>query len=286
MRISKLVSMIIWLLVAAILIGVLAVGLAFDFAQFSLGFFSFRYDNAQDYKIGGTTVSDTVNELDIDWPYGYVNIEVYDGDVISFSEDLEPSGDMQLRWVYNNGELSIKYCKSKFYWGFVKYPKKTLTVKIPNGAVDDLRTVEAESVSAEFSVNGIAVDKLSLETVSGGVDIDGAMADVIDISAVSAVLDLEGTFGSINIETVSGDCDITDSVMPAEIDFEAVSADVDLTIADGDGFAATFDKVSGEFYSEYPTGFADDRYVYADGLAIYSFETVSGNVNIRKLVKE
>lgn len=286
MKTSKLVSMIIWLVVAAVLIGVLAVGIAFDFAQFSLGFFSYRYDNAQAYTVGNATVTDTVNELDIEWIRGSVNIEVYDGDVIVISEDGEQTDDMKLRWMYKNGKLSIKYCESKFYWGFVKHPIKTLTVKIPYGAVDALGSIDAECVSAEFNVSGVEVEKLSLETVSGGVDIDGVRADVIDINAVSARLDLEGTFGSISIETVSGDCDITDSVMPAEIDFEAVSADVDLTVADGDGFAATFDKVSGEFYSEFPTGFVDDRYVYSDGLAIYSFETVSGNVNIRKLVTE
>ena len=86
--------LLIVLLVIAIVLG--ASGSSHLFG----GITGFSYANADKYTIGDTEITSAVENLDIDWTSGKVNIEYHDGSGVSISEvaNRSISEDEKLRW--------------------------------------------------------------------------------------------------------------------------------------------------------------------------------------------
>ena len=77
---SKSKTLTVALIVVLIVLGVAA---WFLFGSTASGL---SYPNAEKYSIGDASVSDTVNNLFIDWTAGKVTVEYYDGKEITVSE--------------------------------------------------------------------------------------------------------------------------------------------------------------------------------------------------------
>ncbi len=283
-RASHITAIVIWSIIALVLGAILIVGLTAGFpSDISFGIiYSKHYAEPDSYSVGNADISDTVTNLDIHWQNGSVRIEAYDGQSVLAEEEGRYGDDYRMRYRYRDGTLSVQYCKAKIFWGFFRQPRKPLTIKIPYSMAEELGQVAVECVSACLTVEGISTQSLKIDHVSGDVALSDFSADVMDIDAVSGDFTVDGSFSTLNMDVVSGDSEITGRVMPSEIDYDAVSGNLTMTLADGNGFTARFDGVSGDFYSSFPTERTDKEYVYADGSAHYDFETVSGDVTLRR----
>lgn len=105
-------------------------------------------------------------------------------------------------------------------------------------------------------------------------------ADEIDISVVAAnVYANELNIGKLDFETVSGNGDFEFAVSPREIDTEAVSGGVTITLpSDVSGYSAAFETVSGSFIAK---DFDNSKH-YGNGSVIIDGDSVSGNLTVRK----
>ena len=69
---------------------------------------------------------------------------------------------------------------------------------------------------------------------------------------------------------------------PTSIEAETVSGEIILYLPEDTGFTAELDSVSGEFKCDFEVSEKKDRYQSGDSSNYYEFDTVSGDVRIKK----
>lgn len=263
---------------------------------------AFRYANAKQYTKGGATLNAQVEDLEIEWIAGKVKIAYHTENTVKFSEEADKAlNDNNSLYYWLEGKtLHIKFARS----GRGNYLNvgKTLTLYLPAGVM--IRYADIDTVSADVEIGAVAFNNTDIETVSGDVSVKAAsFASKAEISTVSgdvntsiaaatAELDIETTSGDVNVisdgitkldvDTTSGKVDIDVKKAPRSVDIETVSGAITLSIPDGSGFSAEVSKVSGSFNCDFSAEHKGGKYVYGDGSGNYSFESVSGNIAIRK----
>lgn len=285
MKTAKIVSIVVWSVVALLLTALLIVGIAADFrlGSFSIGFSGLRYDNAEAYSVGDALLpADNIQQVEINWTSGSVRVEAYDGEKISIKETGAENEEQKLRYLSRDGKLTIQYCKSRAFFGIFKNPEKELTLLVPAQMAEDLKTFKIDSASTKINISDIASQEFEIETVSGDCKFTNIQTAVVNLDAVSADIEMSGSIGGLDIDITSGTCTIDNDVMPYEIDYDGVSGDFTMTMPEGSGFNLKHDKVSGDFFCEFPTSHESGRYIYGDGSANYNFDTVSGNVTLNR----
>ena len=257
------ISAIILLALMSILIhGLYGRGNGWNFPFFSIGFGD-TYADADKYAIGDTSISaDSLDEIDIDWIGGKLQIETYEGDAIELQETAPGviDEDDRVRSYYDNGVLKIRFRKSEFLAFRLKSIDKTLTIRIPEKLYSNpnasLTNLDIDNVSADVSVSGLRIHQCTVDTVSGDISLDGAVEQ-------------------LETDSVSGDCQLTSSTTPANIDTDSVSGDVMITVPGDSQFSIDYDSVSGDLTNDFPTtGNSQSNH--------WEFDSVSGNVTIRK----
>ncbi|MCI8496690.1 MAG: DUF4097 domain-containing protein [Clostridiales bacterium] len=295
MRTSAITRIIIWSVVAALLIGVLLcgifnwsfMGLRFQIpSSFGFGSFSYGYENAESYTIGGGEVSpELVQELDIHWVAGgEVKVIPYDGEKITFSETSygELKEDEQMRYLVRDGKLIIQYMGKTRLFGFFTgvNTSKTLEVKVPSGK--QFKKMDVESVSAPVRIEEMTAEKLEISSTSGDISALGCTAQSLRAENVSGRIDMSSRIREIRANTVSGDVSLQSELTPENIKVDTVSGSVRMALPEKDGFSVNYDTVSGHMNCEFPTTGDRDEFDYLNGGPEYKIDTVSGSVSIVK----
>ena len=263
---------------------------------------AFRYANAKQYTKGGATLNAEIDNLEIEWIAGKVKIAYHTESTVKFSEESDKAlNDNNSLYYWLDGKtLHIKFARS----GRGNYLNvgKTLTLYLPAGVM--IRYADIETVSADVEIGAVAFNNTDIETVSGDISVKAASfsykAEISttsgDINATLASttneLDIETTSGNVNVisdgitdlevDTTSGKVDIDVKTAPRSVDIETVSGAITLSIPDGSGFTATVAKVSGSFSCDFSAEHRLGKYIYGNGSGDYSFESVSGNIAIKK----
>jgi len=274
------------------------------------------YSGGVDEDTGAVVVSDKatvpaegINKIKIDWVAGSVNLRVGTSDEIVFSEaSYRTLTDRQkMRYtVSDSGVLQIHFCENLeniFDWFNLdaNMPAKTLTMEVPASLIGLLDEVEIDTVSANIDLSGVYGSKTDLSTVSGEIrcaDVsvndlklsstsgtlvcENSKADKLNLDNVSGGIRIEGEYVSIDVNTVSGDTNLTLAVNPDRIDVDGVSGNVTVALPEGANFTARLDTVSGNLSCAFPGTLGSDLVVVGDGTANYRFNSVSGNVKIEK----
>lgn len=267
----------------------------------------FYYANAGEYKAGGSQLEAAdVRDIQVNWSDGNVNVTAYDGDTIKFSENSRRKlkKKEQLHYYCKNGKLIIQYRESG------KIPivlmgrslNKDLELMIPNEIAEKLELFTLDTVSAASNVSGIHAQKLVLNDVSGGFELENCTAEQLNADSVSGDLTgsnllvsnkfsadttsgnvtADGSFGEVRFNSVSGSMSLKSQNCPKEVRTDTVSGSVELYIPDNEGFSYSKDSVSGSVKCEFDVSSEDDRGDYKNGSADFSFESVSGDVSIKK----
>lgn len=222
---------------------------------------SMEYVDAEKYQVGDALFDADVSEIEIDWINGNVTIEPSQSGSYEIEEtaDKELKDDKKVHYYLDGDKLHIKYCASGIR--LIDTEKKELVIRVPAGSMTD--SLDINSVSADFSVSGIAVGDIDVSTVSGDI--------TADVTAVK----------SFDVESVSGNLSLSSPVAPEDGDFESVSGNIALTLPESAGFTVDCDSVSGEISSEINGKLSDSKFICGSGDAGYDVETVSGDVKIR-----
>lgn len=154
---------------------------------------------------------DNINNLDIEWVSGDVDIEYYDEDVILIEESPASTKSPMIYKIEDN-TLHIDEFDSKTV-PFSNKKKKNLTVKLPKDFVAN--RIELEMVSANLTASSLNVNSFDFESVSGNAHASfTAQPSRIDIDTVSGtsqlVLPSDITGYSISSESVSGSVNTND----------------------------------------------------------------------------
>ncbi len=320
MKTSAIIRIVCWVVIACVLVGVLIWGIQKD-TGFSInllpvgcigrglelsGFSALQGDvGAYSTDNNYTVPIGSIDTLNIGWVDGSVRVTPYDGDVIAFHENA--SGGIPekyaLRYAINGSVLTIQYCAVNISWNNGWWRGgKTLEVLVPKTLADNFSEVEIDAASADIGISDMLVGKLRLDTVSGTVDagnieantltIDttsgeieasACTADSVTVDSVSGGVRLDGRFNKVSANTVSGSVNITSSVCPSEVEVDAISGSSTLMIPENNGFTARYDSVSGGFSCDFPVTASDEKAVYGDGSASFSFDSVSGGIRIEKI---
>ncbi len=267
---SAVVRIVIWSVVLLILAGLFTLGMLGSmrgkggldfFGSVSLG--GYTYDDASAYSIGGDSFEDSsINELDIDWPSGDIRIIPTDDAFITISEDYDGDDpDYRLRWLIEDNELSIKFCKPYWMIGVSNRPSKTLTLYIPRTMLNAMREVDIDASDSritfegnakEFQLDGVDV-QAAITGHIGSLDMDGSdialtfsgRLDDADFDGVDMTVDFTGTLGKANFDGV--DTVATMRLTQADsIDVDTVDGEITLILSeDITGFAVSVDALAG-----------------------------------------
>ncbi len=224
----------------------------------------YQYEDAASYTMGGTEITETISELDIDWVSGSVTVSYHDGDHIVVKENASKELDAERSLYYRvRGDvLEIEYAKSGIWTNFDF--SKDLTVLLPQNA--HLCDLSFEAVSADIAVENIYASECSVENVSGNMD-----------------LRLSGMVSDVSIDTVSGDIDLMAHDGLRELDVNSVSGNVEVFLHSDASFSVEFNSVSGDIGGDFAFKKNGKRYTVGNGGAEYEIETVSGDVTFLML---
>lgn len=286
MKTSAVIRIVIWSLVALILTGVLVSGVVLKGAwsssdDFSVGFTGTVYSG--EYNIGGGSVTEPINAVEVHWVSGKIDIAVYDGEATVIGENEIDDEDYRLRYRVENGRLTVHSEKSGFSFGVIKRPKKELTIKIPRAFAQDIRELKINSVSAEINISGLAVSQtVEVDTVSGKVTAEDLTAACLECDTVSGGIKASGAIESFDLDSTSGSAEIVTSVPLKRLETDTVSGNVTIIIPENSGFTLEFDTVSGDIDCEFPLTKKNGKHIYADGSAKLEADSTSGDFTVKK----
>lgn len=306
---SAIIRIIAWSVVVVALSVMLVLGIngsLWNHGWFSIGFnSSVNYKYADRYQAGGAEIKgDEVSDLEVNWIDGSVQIEVYDGDTVQFSETSNRNLEEKEKLHYYNykGRLIIQYQKAEksFFSLGGSNLNKQLTIKIP--ATTAMGSVEVDTISSDSRIKGIAADKIEMDSTSGDCEVvssyskdfsfDSTSGSLtakslivegeLDTDTTSGNVKVEGSVQEANLDTVSGSMYIDSDICPDKVVTDSTSGDVILTIPENNGFTYRKDSVSGSLECEFQVTQREDKGTYKNGGALFSFDSVSGDMTIRK----
>lgn len=229
----------------------------------SLGLAS--YANADKYTIGDADISSAVENLEIGWISGKVNIEYHAGSGITLSEtaNRNTSEDEKFRWWVDGKTLRIQFAKPRLT-SFSNL-QKTLTVSLPEGIA--FKKVNIDTTSGDISVPAMTADELRFDTTSGDVN---AVITAKNLNASSTSGDMEirqdSDIRSAILGSTSGN--ITLSAVSAEnVDMKSTSGNLGITLS-GDVKKLHLNSTSGAILADLAS--ADKA----------EFDSTSGNMNV------
>jgi len=246
-----------------------------------ISFGGYTYDDADKYSVGEFTLDEEITSIDIDWIAGDVNIVATAENKVSASESDVDDDDNKLRYRVVDGKLMIKFKKSER--AFDSNLKKELNLYIPAEMADKLQLVKVQCVSATLDMENVTIKNLDIETVSGKMEAKNVVIDTVKLESVSGGVNIAGTVDKLDAELVSGGIKVTSDKQLSSINVETVSGNITVAMPEGDGFTAEMDSVSGDLNVDFETTTRDEKRIFGDGSADYGFETVSGDVNLKKL---
>lgn len=225
----------------------------------------FTYADAGKYSAGGANIESTITDIEIDWVSGNVNVAYGDVENVTFSEQAQEtlSQETTMHYWLENATLHIKYAKSGIKLTNMEQPAKDLTVLLPASLV--LNELEIDSVDANVTVTDLNVQDVEIDNVAG--NIDATFASIHDFS----------------VSLVSGNATMRFATVPKEGDYSNVHGDLTLYLPADTGFTAEMSKINGSFESEFDTIKQGDEYVCGNGANEYEFETVDGDIFVKKL---
>jgi hypothetical protein len=277
---------------------------------------------ADDYTSGGATITDAVENIEINWTSGKVTVAYHDADTVILEEtaDRAINGDDRMRWKMNGKTLVVEYNTPGFF-DFLNFskPSKALTVTLPKGIslkkanilatsadiiVPELRAEEivlgstsgdvkaevtapvvyGESTSGDVTlkVDGKA-ENVKMGATSGRLELTIAEAEMADIGTTSGDIFLEAeTVKDAKIGSTSGDIRMKVKAFEKMI-IGATSGSVDAELSAEPGFTALVSTTSGGFSSAIALAKNGDTWSCGDGSAKLEIGTTSGDVKIAEL---
>lgn len=288
MRKSAIIRLILFSVLAMVLIGILLSGIMFKFFSFTDRKFEKLEQTVQTVQPFSNVISfpASIEDIRISWHSGTITVDTADtaeitvaesGDVHDHSMSLR-STDSTLMILYQDEDSAGRIISNLFNIG--NNPKKDLQIIVPKDWNGKVLTVD--SVSADLTVAGIQTEEVKVNSVSTCNRFQDCKLGNLEFSGASGTLTFDGSIRQLKLEGVSTDCTVTASNTPEEIEVEAVSSNLNLTLPDGSGFTVQMDDLAGKFTTDFETTKQDNRYTCGNGECSIQISGVSPTVAIHR----
>lgn len=222
------------------------------------------------------------------------NLTIYLPETFSFVDDIELSGtstditadrytlscheDIEISVVSGNVNLDGADAE-----GSIKINSTSGDMVLSNcRALEDVKT---NTTSGKVKLSEVRANKIKMNTTSGDVRCDHISAKEFESDAVSGNVTLKDSeITEADCSSVSGDVTIESGAPMRELDCDTTSGNIRVTLpAEQGGFTAKYGTVSGTFRCDFETVSLGKHEVrHGDGTAKFSFNTVSGDMQIIK----
>ena len=283
MKTNAIVRIVLYSLAIIVLGGILLAGIG-------LSMYSFDFSSGKgntgitDGTVGtqGSVPADRVRDIKIDWVAGTITLipDENASDIIFWDEGAEDEKH-QMVWKHSGDTLSIQYEKSKVYIGVqVTSEEKDLTITVP--ADWACRSLEIDAASAEVQVVDLTLGEVDFDGASGICTFENCIVGELDVDTASGDLFYNGQLETLNVSSMSANCEVVLTKAPREIDLESMSGDLFLTLPEDCGFSVDMNAMSSDFSTDFETVTTNGRHVHGDGRCRIDIEAMSGDVCIYK----
>lgn len=284
-------------------------------------FDSVIYTDSDKYSVGDAAISDTVENIEIDWRSGSVNIVSHSEHSVLISEDIdsEASDDLRVHWWLDGTTLHVKFAASGVRLRLLDTEQKNLTLTVPDtltassvnvrAASADIDAAElkaerlnvstasgsmniqceAEDIMLNSASGGVQLNQkgnakqVNISTASGDIDADLECADTAEIEAVSGSINISGdTTGALFAKTTSGEFSGSFKTTPSKCELCSTSGKITLILPENSDFSAIVSTTSGDFDSDFALKKDGNKYICGNGSNDIDIETTSGDITIRE----
>ena len=283
MKTNAIIRIVLLSLAIIVLGGILVAGIGLKMYSFD---FSFGEGNTgiTDGTVGtqGSVPADRVRDIKIDWVAGTITlIPDENASDITFWDEGAEDEKHQMVWKHSGDTLSIQYEKSKVYVGIqVTEESKNLTITVPAGWV--CRSLEIDAASAEVQVVDLTLGEVDFDGASGICTFENCIVGELDVDTASGDLFYNGQLETLNVSSMSANCEVVLTKAPREIDLESMSGDLFLTLPEDCGFSVDMNAMSSDFSTDFETVTKNGRHVHGDGSCRIDIDAMSGDVCIYK----
>lgn len=237
-----------------------------------------------------TVPAEGVTGLDVQLRSGDVSIHTWDEDVIQVIERSKSNLDEDKHASFllrEDGVLCVE--QGNTVAGFTFFGMGLFSSDFEIFLPRKLwRSVSVSSTNGDVIFEDVAqVGTLLLSTTNGDIDLgEGVGCDTLEAKSVSGDIQSRAlTCRSCVLKTTSGDLELEFTRLPDEMETKSVSGDVNLVFPENDGFAVAYQKVSGDFDSDFDLVTSLSRKsgtaTYKGAQApLYHISTVSGDLSI------
>ena len=255
MKTMKIITIVCWVVVAAVLLG---------FAGWFLtgtvfGSRSERWNRNMPLSINignlealtgpynavGTYNVDAagLNSIHIDWIAGNTTLRPYDGDQIQITEfaQRELRDNERLHYSASGDTLTIRFIEQN-RGAIINMPTKKLEVLVPRELSESLESLAVDSASGGVDAEGLNPATLKVSSISGSVNLSNIVSRSIGIDSTSgSVTVADALSDTIEIESISGSVRVSGSSARA-FDCGTTSGGINVS---GEYGAATLKTISG-----------------------------------------
>ncbi len=170
---------------------------------------------------------DAVNDINIDWTLGEIEIKESKDSDIYFFESTERQALTENNAAYYeciDGQLNIYDTKNSVNYNL---PKKKLTLYLPN--LDALYTLGIDTVSADVEIEQALLSSLNISTTSGDISCeDITVINDTYLDTTSGDIEFKGSSGDFSASTSSGETEVELNDKAESITLNSSSGDIDL----------------------------------------------------------
>ena len=226
----------------------------------------------------------SIREIEIEWAAGSIRIQPKDITEIRIAEKGVNQSEKPMVWKVRDGKLAIQFAENMkislgtgLNWGDFS---KELIIEVP--ADWQCNSLEVTAAVASLEVSNLTIREMEFDGASGTCVFDNCNVEKLDLDTASGDVRFTGSLQQLDCDAASADIVLELGNVPRSIDMDTASGDLDLTLPADAGFTVSMDTMSGDFDSDFKTTSRNGSYVAGNGRCRIDVDAMSGDVIIRK----
>jgi hypothetical protein len=225
-----------------------------------------------------------IRNIAIEWAAGSIVIQAKDIPEIRISEEGEKQSEKPMVWKIQDDKLIIQFAKD------LKFSittgmnlddfSKDLLIEVP---LDwQCNELEVAAASASLDIKNLAIRDMEFDGASGTCVFDNCTVEKLDLDTASGNVRFTGSLQQLDCDAVSADIVLELTNVPGRLDMDTVSGDLEVTLPADAGFTVSMDTLSSVFESDFETTMRNGSYIAGNGRCRIDVDAMSGDVIIRK----
>ena len=226
-----------------------------------------------------------IHDMQIEWAAGTISIQPMDIHEIRIQEYGPHQDKKPMVWNVRNDKLYIQYSEKmghSFGMGltFGKEEYKDLVIQVPLDWQCD--SMEIDAAAASLEISGLTIREMEFNGASGTCVFDQCIVEKLDLDTASGDVRFSGSLQQLDCDAASANIVLELTNVPGSIDLDTASGDLDVTLPGYAGFQVTLESLSGRFESDFDAVRRNGTYIWGDGKCRIDVAAMSGDVIVRK----